>query len=131
MGRLHMWLGWIQYRKVSMAAVDAMTQRQFVDWLRWHFSRSGYKVLVLTRGEEEGLDLLLKDGNYKVGIKAERNNRKVGDRPVILAARERERWGCDRVMIVSSSGYTRAAREVARDLQVVLVGRKTLMDWLR
>ena len=113
------------YLRSGMAAVDAMTVRQFVALLRYFFANKGYRVGRIRRGDSEA-DLLLNDSHGRMIVHVRRWTDVVQDDAVEQAAVAMAHYGAARALVVAPSNYSPEAITVANSKGVVLWDRATL-----
>ena len=113
------------YLRSGMAAVDAMTGRQFVVLLRYFFANKGYRVGRIRRGDSEA-DLLLNDSNGRMIVHVRRWTGDVQHDAVEKAAVAMTHYGAARALVVAPSNYSPDATTVANTKGVILWDRATL-----
>ena len=113
------------YVRSGMAAVDAMTGRQFVVLLRHFFAKNGYRVGRIRRGDSAA-DLLLVDSHGRIIVHVVRWSDVVGHDAVHQAAVAKAHYGAARALVVTPSNYSPDAIAVANSKGVMLWDRATL-----
>ena len=113
------------YVRSGMAAVDAMTGRQFVLLLRHFFANNGYRVGRIRRGDSAA-DLLLDDSHGRILVHVRRWSDVVGHDAVHQAAVARAHYGAAQALVVTPSNYSPDAITVANSKGVMLWDRATL-----
>ena len=114
------------YQRSGMAAVDAMTGRQFEVLLEHYFANKGYRVARIGGRGELGADLLLNDAHGRIIVQALRWNGVVRHDAVQQALVAMARYGVARALVVTSSNYSPQAVTVANSNGVTLWNRATL-----
>lgn len=109
----------------GMAAVDAMTGRQFVVLLRHFFAKKGYRVGRIRRGDS-ATDLLLNDSHGRIIVHVRRWTDVVGHDAVQQAAIAMGHYGAARALVVTPSNYSPDAITEANSKGVMLWDRATL-----
>ena len=99
------------YRRGGMAAVDAMTGRQFRALLEQFFVRQGYRVAPLGARGKAGADLLISDPQGRTIVQLKRSSGVVPSDAVQRAVVAKARYGVSRVLVVTSSKLLRAGRD--------------------
>jgi restriction endonuclease Mrr len=108
-----------------MAAVDAMSGRQFRALLEHFFARQGYRVARLSaRGH--GGDLLISDPQGRTIVQLKRWSGMVRSDSVQRAVVAKSQYGVSRVLVVTSSNYSEEAETAANSGGVTLWNRATL-----
>ena len=114
------------YQRSGMAAVDAMTGRQFEVLLEHFFANKGYRVARIGSHGQFGADLLLNDANGRMIVQARRWNGVVRPDAVQRAVAAMARYGAARALVVTPSDYSREAVTVANSNGVTLWNRSDL-----
>jgi len=114
------------YRRGGMAAVDAMTGRQFRCLLEHFFARQGYRVARLGARGNAGADLLISDPQGRTIVQLKRWSGLVPSDAVQRAVVAKARYGVSRVLMVTSSQYSEQAVMAANSNGVTLWNRATL-----
>jgi DnaJ domain/Restriction endonuclease len=113
------------YLRSGMAAVDAMTGRQFVVLLRHFFANKGYRVGRI-RLRNSTADLLLNDSQGRMIVHVRRWTDVVRHDVVQQAAVAMAHYGAARALVVTPSNYSPDAITVANSKGVVLWDGATL-----
>lgn len=114
------------YLRSGMAAVDAMTGRQFEVLLQHFFANKGYRVARIGGRGDFGADLLLDDSRGRTIVQARRWTGVVRHDAVQRAALAMAHYGVARALVVTSSSYSPDAVTVANTEGVTLWDRATL-----
>jgi len=115
-----------EYQRSGMAAVDAMTGRQFEVLLEHFFANKGYRVARLRVRGESCADLLLNGPRGRTIVQVRRWDGVVQPDAVQQAVVARARYGVARAMLVTSSVYSDDAITVANSQGVTLWNRTVL-----
>jgi curved DNA-binding protein CbpA len=118
------------YRRGGMAAVDAMTGRQFRALLEQFFVRQGFRVAPLGARGKAGVDLLISDPQGRTIVQLKRSSGVVPSDAVQRAVVAKARYGVSRVLMVTSSNYSEQAVMAANSNGVTLWNRATLANEL-
>ena len=113
------------FRRSGMAAVDAMTERQFTALLEHFFARQGYRVARLTARGDAG-NLLLSDPRGRTIVQLRRRSGMVRSDSVQRAVVAKAHYGVSRVLLVTSANYSEEAVTAATSNGVTLWNRATL-----
>ncbi len=108
-----------------MAAVDAMTDRQFAALVQHLFARQGYRVARLSAKGDIG-DLLLSDPKGRTIVQLRRRSGMVRSDSVQRAVVAKAHYGVPRVLLVTSANYSEEAVTAATSNGVTLWNRATL-----
>lgn len=114
------------FHRSGMAAVDAMTGRQFEVLLEYLFANKGYRVARIGGRAEFGATLLINDANGRTVVQAKRRKDVVRHDAVHKAVGAMAHYGVARALVVTSSDYSRQAVTVAHSNGVALWNRATL-----
>jgi restriction system protein len=107
--------------------MDGRTFEQYVEAI---YQRKGYKTERTPYKGDFGGDVLIEKNGIKTVVQAKRWSRKVGVKAVQEAVAARGYYDCQAAIVLSNSDFTQQAKELARRNDVVLVGRKKLLDEL-
>lgn len=118
------------YQRSGMAAVDAMTGRQFQVLLEHLFANQGYRVARLGVRRSSGAGLLLEGTNGRTIVQVKRWTGVVRHEAVQEAAVARAHYGAARALVVTSSNYSQQAVTVANSNGVTLWNRTILASEL-
>ncbi len=114
------------YQRSGMAAVDAMTGRQFRALLEYYFAAKGYRVTRLGARRDFGADLLISGPRGRTIVQVKRWTGMVRHDAVHRAVVARDRYGVARALVVTSSNYSEEAVTAANSNGVTLWNRATL-----
>jgi hypothetical protein len=115
-----------EYQRSGMAAIDAMTGRQFETLLEHFFANKGYRVARLRPRGDFGGDLLLEDPHGRTIVQVWRWSGLVRHEAVKRAVVAKAHYGVARVLVVTSSEYSQEAVTTANSLGVTLWNRAAL-----
>ena len=94
------------FRRAGMAAIDAMTDRQFTALVQYFFARQGYRVARLSTRGDVG-NLLLSDPHGRTIVQLRRRSGMVRSDSVQRAVVAKAHYGVSRVLLVTSANYQR------------------------
>lgn len=115
-----------RYLNSPLAAVDAMSGKDFEKYLKVHFQRLGYKVKLTADTGDFGADLVCVKDNETTIVQAKRYKKQVGIEAIQQIAAAKAYYKADKLMVVTNSFFTRAAKELARSNNVELWDRKSI-----
>lgn len=118
-----------RYDRAGLAEVDHMDWRDFEHYLAHLFSALGCQAEVTQASGDFGVDVIVTEpGGRRIAVQAKKwkmgNN--VGAPEVEQTIGGAVYYKCQAVIVVTTSGYTNAAREIARGTGTQLWGRKEL-----
>ncbi|OLS33433.1 restriction endonuclease [Bacillus sp. MRMR6] len=117
-------------RKSGITEIDSMDGIRFEYYLKELYLCRGYAVEVTSASGDYGADLLLKKDGKKVVVQAKRYSKDVGIKAVQEVMGARSYYKADEAWVVSNSYFTKAARELASNGDVLLVNRDELIDYI-
>ena len=115
-----------RYLNSPLAAVDAMSGKDFEKYLKVHFQRLGYKVKLTADTGDFGADLVCVKDNETTIVQAKRYKKQVGIEAIQQIAAAKAYYKADKLMVVTNSFFTSAAKELARSNNVELWDRKSI-----
>jgi len=118
------------YQRSGMAAIDAMSSREFEDFLGHLFVRKGYRVARLGSRGHGNANLLLAHSGGPTVVQVQRRFATVNHEAVQHAADAMDRFRATRALVVTSSIYSQRAITLADSSNVTLWNRSTLASEL-
>lgn len=118
------------YDAITVANVDNMEGVEFERYLAALLHKMGYSGIRLTEKFDYGIDIIAKKDGIIWGIQAKRYNNPVKVDAVRQAYAGLKRYNCDQAMVITNSTFSKPAYEIAKDNDVVLIGRDTLSEWI-
>jgi restriction system protein len=115
-------------RESGISEIDAMDGIQFEYYLKELYSSNGYKVEITTASGDYGGDLILWKENRKMVIQAKRYSKDVGIKAVQEVMGAKAYYSADEAWVVTNSHFTKAATELAKKSNVILIDREQLID---
>jgi restriction system protein len=110
--------------------LDAMSGRQFEEFLEALFLKLGYEVELTRYVGDYGADLVVRKDGVKTVVQAKRSKGRVGVKAIGEVLRAKGNYGSSAAMIITNSDYTRQAQEEAKRHGIVLWERNALMQKL-
>lgn len=93
----------------------------FEYWVAENLERYGWLTEVTKASGEQGLDILAKSGNTKIAIQCKRYTSNVGNDAVQQALSASKHYQIDKSVVITTSGYTKSAKELAATTGVILL----------
>ncbi|WML46690.1 restriction endonuclease [Neobacillus sp. PS3-34] len=115
-------------RNSGISEIDAMDGIQFEHYLKELYKSKGYAAEVTSASGDYGGDLLLSKEGRKVVVQAKRYSKDVGIKAVQEVVGAKAYYSADEAWVVSNSYFTKAAKELAKKSNVVLVDRDELIE---
>lgn len=116
------------YLNLKMKKVDRLSGRAFEKYLRAQFQHLHYRVKLTELSHDYGADLILKKRGEVIVVQAKRYESNVGIAAVQEAVGAIAYYNADRAMVVTNSGFTKSARNLARQNEVELWGRNEIRE---
>ncbi len=115
----------------GIAEIDKMSGKMFELLLLETFRKSGYKGKTTQEYGDYGADLLLVKDNVKYVVQAKRWNQKVSVKAIQEIVAAIKHYKADKGMVITNSGFTKNAENLARSNQVELWNRNKLISFMR
>lgn len=115
--------------KSGITRVDQMTGIEFENYLSVLFRKLGFETAITKSSGDYGADLILNKDGKKIVVQAKRYKKNVGIKAVQEISSAKLHYGGHEAWVVTNSGYTTAARELARTNHVKLFQSEDLIKW--
>lgn len=116
-----------QLARAGIADIDRMEGITFERYLVGLFRRLGYAVELTPARGDYGADLILSKDGLRTAVQAKRYAKNVGVKAVQEVVTAQKMYKCTQAMVVTNSGYTQQARQLARANGVILWDRQYLV----
>lgn len=125
-------LGNDKFEACTMQQIDKMDPYKFEEYIRDLYKNMGYYAMCTPKSGDYGADVLIQDGNYKVAIQVKRYGKKnsTGIEAVQQVIGAREYYKVDDGIVITTSYFTQAARDLAESAGVELIDRDDLKGML-
>ena len=110
--------------------INYMSGPEFERFMADVFRQKGYDVQETKSTGDQGVDLLLDIDDKKVAVQLKRWTGPVGNKAVQATFAGMAHYAADEGWIITTSTFTKSARELARSTRVRLIDGKELGDWL-
>ena len=117
-------------RDVVRDEINYMTGSEFERFMADLFRQKGYAVQETRATGDQGVDLLLNLDDKKIAVQLKRWTGPVGNSVVAATFAGMAHYEAVEGWIITTSTFTRSARELARSTRVRLIDGKELADWL-
>jgi restriction system protein len=123
---------WRRHRlsRMGLSEVDLLSGKDFETYLATRFRALGYKVEQTKLVGDYGADLVLTREGYRTVVQAKRYSKNVGIKAVQEVLGAKAKYKAQNAIVVTNSGYTREAVELAQSAGVELWGRERLISEL-
>jgi restriction system protein len=115
-------------RESGIYEIDSMDGIQFEHYLKELYNSHGYKAEITVASGDYGGDLILWKENRKVVIQAKRYSKDVGMKAVQEVMGAKAYYSTDEAWVVTNRYFTKAAKELAKKSNVILIDRELLID---
>jgi HJR/Mrr/RecB family endonuclease len=106
-------------------SINKMSWQQFELLIEWFFEKQGYKVKRMKKSHDQGADMILKRNDERVVVQIKKQKKTTGNKAVQEVHSARGYYQANRAIVITSSRYSKPARELAKRLDV------ELWDWKR
>lgn len=129
--------GWQLYRhlayqkqlaKANISEIDTFDGVQFEYYLKALFKSLGFNVQMTATTGDFGADLILKRNDKKIVVQAKRYSKSVGIKAVQEVISAVKLYEANEAWVVTNSTFTKAAVELAKVNDVILVDRDKLVE---
>ncbi|WP_025718181.1 restriction endonuclease [Paenibacillus polymyxa] len=118
--------------QILQADVDTLSGTDFERLMELYYTDQGYSVQRIGGSGDHEVDLILKGKEgYKIAVQCKRWKRDVGNDIVLRLKAGKQVHGCYDAWIVTTSNFTKAAKEAADRLNIKLINGLSLDDKLR
>lgn len=116
---------------LSEADISVMSGKQFQVYVCILLRKQGYKgVKEIEPSRDLGVDIIARKDGVTWGVQVKRYASKVGPNALGQVLRTLKRHNCERGMVVTNSTFTGGIIDLAKDNNIVLIGRDELADWI-
>jgi restriction system protein len=115
----------------STESLHYMTGAQFEAFMAEFLATQGYDVEQLGGAGDQGVDLILTQGERTIAVQLKRYTRPLGNKPVQEVLSGRFIHGTNEAWVITTSSFTRGAVEAARNTQVRLIDGRELFSWIQ
>jgi restriction system protein len=116
--------------RTSMTAIDAMTGREFENYVAARLRRAGWQVTFTSVVGDYGVDLIGQRDGKSVAVQCKRHGKPVGVAAVQQVVSGARHHGCAKSIVISNQEFTQAAKQLALTHGCQLIGRKALQAWV-
>jgi len=117
-------------KRITIDVIDGISGYEFERVLKELFEKMGYRVIHTTLSNDQGADLIVEKFDVKTVIQAKNWQNNVANSAVQEVVAAIKHYDAHRAMVISSSGFTQSARELAQSNNVVLWDRSILSSML-
>jgi restriction system protein len=117
--------------EIINADIDTLSGTDFERLMELYYIDKGYDVERVGGSGDHEVDLILKGKEgYKIAVQCKRWKQDVGNDIVLRLKAGKQIYGCYDAWIVTTSNFTKAAREAAEPLRIRLINGLTVHDMI-
>lgn len=113
-------------QQVTLDELDKMDGYEFERFLSVLYEKLGYKVLQTQLSRDQGADLVIVKNGERIVVQAKRYSNNVSNKAIPEIAAAIKHYGADRGIVVTTSGFTPSAIELAESNNIELVDRNKI-----
>ena len=110
--------------------LDQLDGIEFEEFLSKLFTKMGYLSDVTQSSGDQGADLIIEKNGKKTVVQAKRYSDNVSNSAIQEAVAALKHYDCDSAMVVTTSNFTKGAKELAKSNNVQLIDRVKLKKLL-
>ncbi|MBR6737211.1 MAG: restriction endonuclease [Clostridia bacterium] len=115
---------------ITIEYIDQITGEEFEKFIGDYFKKIGYKATVTPLAGDFGVDIIVENELVKIGVQAKRYSDRVTNSAIQEIVAGIKHYNLDKGMVITNNYFTRAAKELAKDNNIVLWDRETLKEKL-
>ena len=117
-------------RDAFSETVDYMSGTEFENFMANVFAKKGYPVQLTPGSGDQGVDLLLTIDERRVAVQLKRYTAPVGNAAVQAVVAGMFHYKAKEAWVITTSSFTKSARQLAKSTGVRLIDCNELEDWL-
>lgn len=117
-------------RALEILNIDSISRTEFENYVIRLLTHRGFKVETTDAALNLGINMIAKKHDHKYAVQIERQTGLVSRLAVSDIDREKHRYGCDKVMLITNSNFSEDAIELAKSTGCELVDRDILAEWI-
>ena len=119
----------LRYARSDLAAIDEMSGIEFEEFVAAQLRTVGWSVTHTASTGDYGVDLIAKRDGACLAVQCKRQAKAVGVAAVQQVVAGALHHHCNRTVVVTNQGFTKAARQLAATHRCRLVGREQVQIW--
>ncbi|WP_242326898.1 restriction endonuclease [Enterococcus avium] len=117
-----------KFSRAQIETIDNMDGFEFEKYTKYLLEHNGYSNVRLTQKYgDQGIDVIAKKDNVKIGIQCKRWKKKVGNKAVQEVHAGIGYYSLDKGIVLTNSSFTNSAKELAKKLSVDIWDRSDLI----
>lgn len=114
--------------KIAIEDIDLMTGYEFEEFICKLFIKQGYKAELTKKSNDQGIDIIVKRDNKRIGIQTKRYSEKVGNTAIQEVVAGLSFYNLEKGIVVTNSFFTKSAEELANANNILLWNRERLIQ---
>ncbi len=110
--------------------INRINWQQFEQLIQWFFEKQGYKVQKTKKSHDQGADLIIERNNEKIVVQIKKQKKTTGNKAVQEVHAAKGYYQANRAIVITSSRYSKPARQLANRLGVELWNWNQLINKL-
>lgn len=115
-----------KYKNYDFSKIDYMDGVEFENLIDAKFQKMGYKTQLTKATKDYGVDLIATKNKKSIAIQIKRYNRNVGVKAIQEVIAAKAFYKTDTAMVLTNSYFTKPAKNLAKETNVILVDRSKL-----
>lgn len=100
-------------RRLALAKLSALTDRQFEFYWGDFFTFKGYKTQMTPQSGDQGADVIVEKDGIRTAIQAKKYSGSVGNSAIQEVVASKAYYNCQQAMVITTGYFTPAAKELA------------------
>jgi hypothetical protein len=114
--------------KTDWSDIKDMDGYEFENFLTNLFEAMGYDARQTAKTGDQGADVIAEKPFEKIAIQAKNTKKKVSNTAVQEVVGSKDYYNCDRAIVVSTAGFTKSAKSLARKTDTELWSKSRIKD---
>lgn len=115
-----------KYKNYDFSKIDYMDGVEFENLIDAKFQKMGYKTKLTKATKDYGVDLIATKNKRSIAIQIKRYNRNVGVKAIQEVIAAKAFYKADTAMVLTNSYFTKPAKNLAKETNVILIDRSKL-----
>jgi restriction system protein len=112
---------------IKMKEINKMKSNEFEHYLEEFFEMMDYNVKKVDATGYDGTKFIIEKGTVKTAVQSIEDSKKIDTENIEAASSDKTYYKCDNAMIISNSGFTKQAYNLARVINIHLINRMELI----
>lgn len=115
-----------RYKNYDFSKIDYMDGIEFENLIDAKFQKMGYTTKLTKATKDYGVDLIATKNKKSIAIQIKRYNRNVGVKAIQEVIAAKAFYKTDTAMVLTNSYFTKPAKNLAKETNVILIDRSKL-----